>query len=226
MLVVLAIMAILTALAVPATTGLMQSYQVNVAGQLVTSQLALARQTALTTNHAVQVRFYYLPDYGQSFVAPPAVYRGIQCFEVGDIAPNSNTTTPNLIPLSKPNYFPQPIIGVSNNASSSSIVSMANQQQFSPLLNQAPATPSSSAGDPSLAGYAYNYKYLAVTFSPGGATNLSDGSISPGPAANNVVSFTVETAKPLTTGSAAGLPANYVTISIDPVTGTLRVYRP
>jgi uncharacterized protein (TIGR02596 family) len=207
LLVVIAIMAIMIGITVPAISGLMRAYQINSAAQLVVGQLTYGRQTALATNHAVQVRFYYLPDYNSTSPTLTA-FRAVQCFSEGDVPPNaaSGTATP-LTPLTAPNFFPQPVIGLINANSST-------------ILNQTMSTPVSSATstDASLPNYGYNYKYITVRFLAGGGTNLTS--------TTNTATFIIENAKLVPTGNANGLPADYVTLSIDPVTGGIQVYRP
>ena len=82
LLVVLAVTAILAAITIPQISATMQSYQLTSTGQTAINQLVLARQSALSGSHAVQVRFYYLPENNATSpsTAPLAVYRGMQSF--------------------------------------------------------------------------------------------------------------------------------------------------
>jgi len=195
-------------------TGVMRSYQLTAAGQTVIAQLALARQTALTSNHAVQVRFYQLPDYNLSSTATPTVFRGMQSFKEGDLPANGSSTTVPLTALSQPTFFSAPAIG-STNANSSSI------------LSQTAITPSSAAGttDALLPSYAYNYKYIAVRFQAGGSAQMmtSAGTVAL-PSTSNTLTFLLKSDKIVDTTN--GLAANYLTFTIDPVTGTIQTFRP
>ena len=61
MLVVLGVIAILIGVIVPATSGILRGSNLTQSGQVVGDQLVLARQTAVSSNRTVQVRFYQLP---------------------------------------------------------------------------------------------------------------------------------------------------------------------
>ena len=199
-LVVLAIIAILTAAAVPAISSTMRAYQLETTSQTVVNQLSLARQNALSINQCVEVRFYYLPDYNQPVSATPAVYRAMQCFSQG--APNASGTSV-LTPLTKPCFFPAPII-----------VSMAiSPNPVSPLLSTSPATPATT--DLSLPVYGSNYRYSSFQFKPNG----SAGSLS---STSNSMTLVIQNDA---LGS-TGLPKNYVTLQVDPLVGTVRAFRP
>lgn len=74
-----------------------------------------------------------------------------------------------------------------------------------------PVTP--SASDPKIPGVGTSYKYLSVRFKPDGQTNLD-------PEGN----WFVTVAGNLTRDGE--MPQNFLTVQIDPVTGTIRHYRP
>jgi len=196
MLVVLAIALILGALALPAFQGSSRAYELDATGQLLVSQLSQARQNSLTSNHLVQVRLYQLPDYNQSPNGTITVYRGIQCFSEGDPAANGTVT---LTALSKPIFFPAPVI-------------ISSSSSVSPLLPTAASSPTST--DPSLPLYQNNYRYTSFHFKPDGSTDLTSS--------NKALSLVLENDKPGT----SGLPANYQTLQIDPVIGTIRRFLP
>ena len=60
LLVVIAILGILMTLVIPAITSLSRGSNLNLAGQMIADQLALARQEAVTRNRDIEVRFYQL----------------------------------------------------------------------------------------------------------------------------------------------------------------------
>jgi uncharacterized protein (TIGR02596 family) len=62
LLVVVAIMGLLLALVAPAVVPMMQSSNMNKAAEMISDELNFARQTALTQNRDVEVRFYKLPS--------------------------------------------------------------------------------------------------------------------------------------------------------------------
>jgi uncharacterized protein (TIGR02596 family) len=202
MLVTLAIMALLVAIAAPAFMGTMRSYQLTSAGELVINQLNLARQAALSSSHLVQVRFYRLPDYEQAPTSALAVYRAMQCFTEGD--PGA-TGTPALTAVTRPTFFPAPVI-----------ISAVSSPNVSSLLTSPPIQLTSpTSADPSLALYGNNYAYLAFHFRPDGSTDLTTGA--------TVVTLVLENDK---AAAASGLPNNYQTLQIDPAIGTVRRFQP
>lgn len=83
LLVVMAIVAALIALVVPAFQGIGRGNRITAAGQSVMSQLALARQRALTLSRAVDVRFQKRPPEAGG----PAEYASMQIFRAGDSVP-------------------------------------------------------------------------------------------------------------------------------------------
>jgi len=214
LLVVMAIIAILIFAVSGSLTGVMHSYQLTSAGQNVIGQLALARQTALTSNHAVQVRFYQLPDYNQSSTSTPSVFRGLQSFKEGDLPANGSSTTVPLSALSQPIFFTAPAIGSTNINSSS-------------ILNQTAITPSSTTGttDVALPNYTYNYKYIAIRFQAGGSIQImTSAGTTALPSTSNTLTFLLKSDKIVDPTN--GLSANYLTLTIDPVTGTIQTFRP
>jgi uncharacterized protein (TIGR02596 family) len=172
LLVVLAIMAILAFLALPAISGMMRSYRLDSTGQTVINQLVLARQTALSQAHAVQVRFYQLPDYNQSSTATPAIYRAIQCFLESDPTATATTVTP----ITKPFFFQAPIV-------------ILNDTTKSTLLGLSPL-----AADPlnPLPVYQSNYKYEVFRFTPSSEIDPLNTQI--------CLTLVVENASPLSSG--------------------------
>ena len=197
LLVVLAITAIIAALAIPQISGTMQAYQLTSTGQTAINYVVLARQSALSGSHAVQVRFYYLPEIDASSPssAPLAVYRGMQCFTENNPSTSGGTVTA----LTKPFFFAPPVI-------------ISNSATVSPLTTTTLQTP--LATDPLLPGYQLNYKYLVFRFRPDGSTDLQPGS--------NSITLVLEN-QPV---AANGLPKNFQTLQIDPTMGSVRGFRP
>ncbi len=201
LLVVLAIIAIVSSLALPVVGGAMRAYQLDSTGQLVVNQLNLARQTALSRGHAVQVRFYLLPDFNLAPSASPTVYRGMQVFVESDPVQSGTTVSVTTSALIKPTLFPAPII----------ISSVATPAPVSPLL---PATATAADTAYSLPNYGSNYKYASFHFKPDGSTDLASGFES--------ITLVLQRDSQV----ANGLPANFVTIRIDPLNGAIRTFRP
>lgn len=198
MLVVMAIIAIVFSLVLPALNAVFRSYQLDSTGQLMVNQLNLARQTALSQGRAVEVRFYYLPDYNASVSGAPSVYRGMQSFLDSD---GTASVPVNATAIVKPVFFPAPVV----------ISTSTMPSPVSPLL---PTTPSPSDTTHPLPNYQENYKYAVFHFGPNGSTDLSSGA--------NSLTLILESDKAATNG----LPANFQTITIDPLSGTVRTFRP
>ena len=62
LLVVVAVIAIVAGFAVPAVTTMLKGSQLTQGSQTVVDQIALARQTALSRNRSIEVRFYKFAD--------------------------------------------------------------------------------------------------------------------------------------------------------------------
>jgi uncharacterized protein (TIGR02596 family) len=198
LLVVLAVAGILATLAIPGIMSMTRSYQLNATSDLVINQLALARQAALSNSRLVQVRFYHLPDYQQDPAGNKTVYRAIQSFTEGD---PPLTGTPALTAVTKPIFFPAPVV-----------LSTITAPNLSPLLPASPTTAGSS--DPTLPTYGNNYDYASFHFKPDGSTDLGMGT--------NSVTLIMENDP----SASAGLPNNYRTIQIDPAIGTAHRFSP
>lgn len=80
LLVVVAIIAILSSLALSGLGNVSRSSNLTSAAQRLGDQLALARQAAVTRNLPVEVRFYQLPDWDAAPSAGANYWRGVQSF--------------------------------------------------------------------------------------------------------------------------------------------------
>jgi uncharacterized protein (TIGR02596 family) len=149
LLVVIAIIVILAALAIPAMNSMGRSASLGNVTQSVTGQLDLARQTAMTQNRPVEVRFYKLPEDGQTSGAP-SDYRGMQIFLVDYDTTNA---------VAKPVKFSAPAIISPNSEASSLMDDAAFPEQAAPA--DAPVAPVGS-----------NYRYRSFRYKPDGGTDL------------------------------------------------------
>jgi uncharacterized protein (TIGR02596 family) len=188
--VVMGIIGVLALAAIPAFQQVTRGSNFTTSGQILGDYLALARQTALTRNRPVEVRFYLLPENGGS----NAHYRAFQLFLKKDDSVSE--------PLSPVVYFPQPII-------------LSDNTEFTSLLGTSQAIGQGSDTGFSLPGVGTNYQYLFFTFKPDGGTSLDQVQKS----YFTLVSKNV----PAVNGN---LPANFVTVQIDPVIGKAAVLRP
>jgi uncharacterized protein (TIGR02596 family) len=188
---------------VPEITSVMRTYQLDSAGQVMVNQLNLARQTALSRGHAVQIRLYLLPDYNATTSSTPTVYRGMQSFIELDPSQSGTTESYSTSALMKPIFFHAPVV----------VSSVTSPNAVSPLL---PTTANANAADPTtpLPVYGSNYKYAMFHFKADGSTDLTSGL--------NSLSLVLENDK----AGGSGLPANFQTVTIDPLNGAIRSFRP
>ena len=86
LIIVIGIMALISALALPATGKLMGSSRLSQAAQLLVNELSLARQQAITRNCEVEVRLYQFgdPDVPGETPSSPGTgkYRALQTFNI------------------------------------------------------------------------------------------------------------------------------------------------
>ena len=196
----MAIMVIVMAFALPAFNSTARGLAMTQATQVVADQLHIARQTALTKNHPVEVRFY-------SYVDPTApgsknAFRAVQSFQMND----DGTFTA----VGKVGQLPNSMV-IDSNQTLSSIIG-------SPLISGS-TVPSSATGislNAPIPRAGTQYTSIQFHFLPDGSTNL--------PISGQPWFVTVHSEIPGT--SLASLPPNFSTIQIDPYNGQTRIYRP
>jgi uncharacterized protein (TIGR02596 family) len=198
MLVVLAIIALLAALAIPGFLAITRGSNLTTAGDFLRDGLEMARQTAAAKNSTVEVRIYQLPATSTS---APTDYRAFQVFLKG------TETVPTYTPVTAIIYFPQAII-LSTDPTKTSFLTLSNQPNPG-------ASPPANALPVSLPVYGTNYNYLYFTYTPGGGTNLDP----------TLQWFATLVPKNASAGN-GGLPADFVTVTVDPIMGNARIYRP
>jgi uncharacterized protein (TIGR02596 family) len=196
MIVVILIIGIVAAFVTPAVSTIMRGSQLTQATQILTDQITLARQLALTKNCQVEVRFIKYVDPGVPSDGSGA-FRAIQCFEILEKGA--------AIPMDKPQLLPQAIV-----MSSGSLSTL--------LSDTAMQTKKASNQDPELPrGIDRNYQYVPFRFLPDGSTNL--------PIASGTIWF-VTLHNMNDTPQGTNPPSNFFTLQIDPVSGTTKFYRP
>jgi uncharacterized protein (TIGR02596 family) len=202
LLLVLAVMAILIGISIPASTSLLRGSGLTAGGQSLASQLSLAQQYARARNCLVEFRIYQLPDATTPSATTPAVYRAFQSFSV---SPDGATFTP----VTKVINLPTPICVV-NSTTYSSILTPGT-------AGSPPFFVSGSSTGVSLGIYPpSSYNYVAFHFKPDGSTDL-----------NPISSSWFLSLASLPLQGAAGLPAvNFVTLQINATTGQVTAYRP
>jgi uncharacterized protein (TIGR02596 family) len=191
MLVVIAIMVILMAIVIPASTSLMGGMNIGSSAGMITDELNFARQTALSRNRDVEVRFYKL---GSKFDGSDKQYRAFRSFLVDGL------DSASWKPLSRIKQLSEPII-ISDDTTYSSLLDAVG----SPCLVKGSETlPSTGSVD-----------YVGFLFRANGDTSLKP--------VTKKWFLTLYSQKAKTT---VGLPPNYFTLQVDPVTGRTRSYRP
>jgi uncharacterized protein (TIGR02596 family) len=207
LIVVILIIGIIAAFAVPATSTILRGSQLTQSSQIIVDQISLARQHALTKNHPVEVRFirYVDPevpdDRGPDGL--PGAFRAIQVFDVLDNG--------QMVPIDKPQLLSQSIV-ISGEVNFSTLIAHSDITKVTKAQvkqdKSAPKLPRKIED---------NYEYVSFRYLPDGSTNLN--------ATSGTVWFvTIHNLNDRPTGSTP--PPNFFTLQIDPVSGTARNYRP
>ncbi len=205
LLVVMAVILIILAFTVPAFQSIGGSTNLTTGASIITDHLELARQTALTKNQVVEVRFYKIPAEGN----PELAYRAIQLYSYSEPwrdASGKFVTDENqlAVAITKLQRLPLGIV-------------ISDEQKYSTLININSNTRPEKTGlvpgitDP------VNYRYFR--FGPSGSTDLN-----PNGAKADEWFLTV---KPEMAPAESDRPAsNFITAMLDPVSGRTRIYRP
>ncbi len=216
LLAVLGVISVLIGLGTPAVNGMLRSGEIGQAAQVLTDQLALARQMALSSNRQIEVRLYKFID-PQMTAGTAASVRAIQLFEVPDSAAALATAPGGRDALgyravSKFTRLPGPSVIIdSGNALSTLIGSAAGG-------NAVPTVSSGSDLGYAIPALGTAYSVMRFSFLPDGSTNL------PPQSAQIQWFFTVHDA--LKGDNLTAPPPNFATLQIQPSNGKVRSYRP
>jgi uncharacterized protein (TIGR02596 family) len=155
LLVVIGVIALLAAVAVPAMGPTVRGLKLGNAGQLIADELAAARQAAVSRGVPVEVRFYLLPAHNEP-ESTPSVFRAVQSF-----LSHEGTA----IPLNKARFLPSPVIISSEPdriAAESPFLAGTDHPEIEPAEDLAnyPKT---------------SYKYRSFYFTPSGRADLVQG---------------------------------------------------
>ncbi len=197
MLAVLVIILILTGLVVPPITSLLRSLQITQGGNLVSGQLDLARQLAVSQDQTISVRLI-IPS-GSTHFSAIALLK----------TPAATTAVPSPTPvlIDKPVILPDPIIMDTGTAAPATTLSTLTQP------GTTPTTPATT--DPSMGRFGTTYTYIGFSFYPNGATSLSS------------TSKWFVTVHNITDGDGmAKVPKNYYTVQLDPSSGRTTIFTP
>jgi uncharacterized protein (TIGR02596 family) len=200
LLMVLAIVALISALVIPAATSTMMGSRLSGAANQVLSTLTSARQTAIVHNRTVEVRFYQFGDPetpGENPAKPETGrYRATQTFEYDEHGA--------ALPVTQVERLPDGIV-LDSNIKLSTIFDPQQAKTFTPPLD-APAVLPRGVGT--------NYACSAFQFTPSGSTKLGFG--------NWFV-----TLHRLTDGdNLAAPPSNYASVQVEAISGAVKIYRP
>ena len=215
LLLVISIIGVLSTLVAPAINTMMRGSRLTQAGDKVVAVLSQARQTALTTNHSVEVRFY---QYGDAEVPGESKdnkasgnYRAIQIVEYLDNG---------AVIKGKVEKLPLAIIIDSSETLSTLLKSTLNTDNITNYSWGVDPTTRSQLSKPSLLTVDTNYNCCVFRFLSDGSTNL--------PTSGSPWFLTMQNLDPAKGDNkfATTPPPNYTTIKIDPVNGSLKVYRP
>ena len=203
LLVVVSIMAIVLVYVIPAASNMLGGTNITGAAQMIENQLNLARQSAISLNRPVEVRFYQYHDPETS--GTDYCFHALQAWEV--VKANS------FVPLGKMQALPAGII-IDKGTSSDPTKTLSSI--LNPNANVIPPP-----GPVALPRVGTQYSYVAIHFTAGAATDLTPTG---GLSGSWFLTLHAETAGDgLSTKT---LPPNFVTIQIDPVSGTLDFFRP
>jgi uncharacterized protein (TIGR02596 family) len=192
MLVVIAIMFVLMAVMIPASSSLMGGMNIGRSAGMVTDELNFARQTALSRNRDVEVRFYRM---GSKMDGNDKQFRAFRSFLIDGVDPAGWK------PLSRVKQLPEPII-------------ISADSSFSTLLDTGGGHSGLTSSNETLPGVG-STDYVSFLFRANGGTSLK-------PVTEKwFLTLFSQKAK-----AESGLPANYFTAQVDPVTGRTRSYRP
>jgi uncharacterized protein (TIGR02596 family) len=235
LLIVILIIGIVAGFAVPAVQGMLRSSQLNQASALLSDSMALARQTAISKNRMIEVRFYRFADNeipGETAEDPATGhFRAFQTFEVSDAG--------LFAPLTKVVRFPDTIIMNPGIPGGGALSNILGEDRITPA--QTPPsmlvtkTKLDAKIDPELPrGVGRNYEYVPMRFMPDGSTNLpplgaAGTSTGSNPSAGGLWYITVHSFAEWDKLKKAGNtvpPPNYFTWQIDPITGSTKTYRP
>jgi uncharacterized protein (TIGR02596 family) len=145
LLVVMAILAVLSAVAIPAVTQTLRASRLGSVSQTLADNLAFARQTAVARNLSVEVRIYKLPRHNAPVGAPLDSFRAFQFFLLEERGP---------VPMGRPEYFSAPVV-CSQTPGEAGMVGLTEQ--------------SSAAGDPGVGAFGNSVRYVSFRFTPRGS---------------------------------------------------------
>jgi uncharacterized protein (TIGR02596 family) len=221
LLIVVALIGVIAGFAVPAVQSSLRGSALQQAGVILEDTMSAARQHALTFNTMVEARFYRFGDSeipGEQATDPTTgQYRAVQYFERG--------AGGLWMPVSKVLRFPDSAM-------------MSQGERLSTILGEDPATRKMSMdqvkADPANhvelpRGVGMNYEYVFFHFLPSGGTDLAPSGTTGRNSDGGRWHITIHAISDLPKTNPPNYdqaPPNYVCWSVDPVSGTGKVYKP
>lgn len=204
MLTVMAVMTILITLVAPAATSILRGNNLTQSGEMVSDQIVLARQAALTGNRPVQVRFYQLP-------VPSADnsgfnYCAIQCFRTeqnGKVTPLTKLQALRTNVVFAPDFKHSTIL-----APPTSVATIIGKEKL----------PSYSIGSYS----SQEWNYVGFQFLSNGSTDLDPTNQEVVGAGGWFITMVEANVKMPTDRP----PTNFYTLRVEPLDGHVRLFRP
>jgi uncharacterized protein (TIGR02596 family) len=200
---VLGIVSVLVAITIPSIQSLLESSNLNEGGQMLTSQIKAARQLAAAKNKVVEVRLIQLDGAGLG-------YRGIQLWGANPGAAGQAAPLGTVVALPR------------------SVTISQDTTKLSPLLsgalnNTMPTSAGVVSGDP----------YYSFFIAPSGLVELNEskpGTVvelaTPGTSMASSMAGLYLSIVPIRYAQSTSPPHNYVTVQLNPNTGTELVFRP
>jgi uncharacterized protein (TIGR02596 family) len=209
LIVVILIISIIAAFAVPAASTILRGSHITQASQIVVDQITLARQQALTRNHPVEVRFIrYADPEVPSDKGPDGKDGAFRAIQVFDILDNGAA-----VPIDKPQLFPQSVV-MNSDKQLSSLLGDVSGTGWPKEVNKAKVKQDKTA--PKLPRKIEDdYEYIAFRFMPDGSTNLKP---------KDMWFITIHNMNDKAAGGTP--PNNFFTLQIDPVSGATKAFRP
>lgn len=206
LLAVICLIVVIVAFTVPAISPMLKGSQLTQGSLMISEQLHMARQIALSKNRAVEVRFYQFGNAGspgeQANSPATGHYRAIQLFEVQE----SGAFTAQ----GKAVRVPDSII-IDGGATLSSLIGGAGAESN-------PALTTGGGLNVPLPRVGTQYNCVSFRFLPGGTTDL--------PKTPGCAWFLTLHALNLGDNLAPAPPPNFFTIQIDPFNGHIKNFRP
>ena len=218
---VMTIISIVSAIAIAGFSSINSSLSLSSAAQLLSNEITLGRQIALTNSETVEVRFYEFPDANTA----TNQFQAIQTFSTND--------EKAFTPLDKISFLPSIIMIDCSPLTSGSADALSYPfNEVSSSLNPLPYTPNGTINGLSTTGalplpgsVGMGYTYRSLRFKPSGGIDYLMPSGAPADWPPTTWYITIYEKKYAAVSSKA-LIRNFITVSVDSITGRVRLYQP